>query len=147
MADKTADARPPDRLPPQMTLLRAAAFVLDTLALALFLVIPSTVASYSVAMLGPSAKAITQVWYGALAILVVATLLRDGFRRGGGSPGKRLLGLRVLTHGGEPCGYGKSIVRNLPWFVPLWNLVDLYLMVRGRPRTGDRIAGTTIIEE
>jgi len=132
---------------PQMTLLRTAAFILDTLTLSLILVIPATVASYSVAMIGGSTKAITLVWYGALAVLVLGTLLRDGIRQGGGSPGKRLLGLRVLNRSGGPCGYAGSLVRNLPWFVPLWNLIDLYLLLRGRRRTGDRLARTSIIEE
>jgi hypothetical protein len=47
---------------------------------------------------------------------VIAMLLRDGFR--GRSIGKHLLGLRLLTPRGEGCGYGRSVVRNIPLIIP-----------------------------
>ena len=31
--------------------------------------------------------------------------------------------------------------------VPVWNLVELGFVVAGKPRTGDRIAGTVVTEE
>jgi hypothetical protein len=31
--------------------------------------------------------------------------------------------------------------------IPLWNLVELALILAGRNRTGDRIAGTSVAEE
>jgi hypothetical protein len=59
----------------------------------------------------------------------------------------RMLGLRLLTPQGEGCGYGRSIVRNLPLIIPPWNLLEAALVVAGRARTGDRIARTIVTEE
>ena len=42
-----------------------------------------------------------------------------------------------------------SVVRNLPLLVPGWNLLELLAVMR-RPdgrRLGDRLAGTTLLEE
>jgi uncharacterized RDD family membrane protein YckC len=129
----------------QTTLLRVGAFLTDALTIAILLVLPSSIASYAMAWIGGSARSIQLVWYIALAILIVAILFRDGYH--GRSPGKRLLGLRILTPRGERCGYFRSIVRNLPLVIPAWNLLELVLVIRGRPRTGDRIANTTVTEE
>ena len=97
------------------------------------------------AWIGGSVKAIQIVWFVALATLMLAILLRDGFR--GRSIGKHLLGLRLITPRGDHCGFGRSIVRNLPVIIPLWNLIETFLVLRGKPRTGDRIANTTVTEE
>jgi len=85
------------------------------------------------------------VWVACVAIIAIAILLRDGVR--GRSIGKQLLGLRMITPRGEKCGYLRSIVRNLPLLIPGWNLVEVVLVLAGKPRTGDRIARTTIAEE
>ena len=129
----------------QTTLLRVAAFLVDALSISVVLILPAAGVSYALAWIGGSVKGIQIVWWAALAVLFLAILLRDGFR--GRSPGKRMLGLRMITPGGERCGYGRSIVRNIPLLVPLWNLVELVLVLAGRPRTGDRIARTTVTEE
>ena len=60
------------------------------------------------AWIGGSAKAIQIVWWVALGILVIGILIRDGYH--GRSPGKRLLGLRLVTPRGEGCGYAGGIV-------------------------------------
>ena len=129
----------------QTTLLRIGAFLTDALTTAIVLILPSSIASYSMAWIGGSVKAIQIVWYVAVAILLVAILLRDGYH--GRSPGKRLLGLRIKTPVGERCGYGRSVMRNLPLIIPGWNIVELILVIAGRPRTGDRIARTIVMEE
>lgn len=129
----------------QTTLLRIAAFLVDALTMSLVLVLPASLASYATAWIGGSVKAIQIVWYVALGILMTGMLMRDGFH--GRSPGKRLLGLRLLTPRGEGCGYGRSLARNLPLIVPLWNLIEVVLVVAGKPRTGDRLAKTTVTEE
>jgi uncharacterized RDD family membrane protein YckC len=85
------------------------------------------------------------VWWAALAFLMVAMLVRDGYR--GRSIGKQLLGLRLLTPNGEGCGWFRSFIRNLPLLIPVWNLVEVVLVLMGKPRTGDRIARTTVTEE
>jgi uncharacterized RDD family membrane protein YckC len=78
-------------------------------------------------------------------VLMLAMLLRDGFRRR--SIGKQLLGLRLLTPRGEGCGYVRSFIRNLPLVVPGWNVLELILVLAGKARTGDRLARTTVTEE
>lgn len=129
----------------QTTLLRVAAFLVDALSMSLILILPASAVSYAMAWIGGSVKVIQIVWWVALGILLVATLLRDGVR--GRSMGKRLLGLRLITPKGERCGYGRSVLRNLPLVIPPWNLLELLLVLAGRPRTGDRIARTTVAEE
>lgn len=129
----------------QTTLLRIAAFLVDTLSIAVILILPASLVSYALAWIGGSVKGIQIVWWVALAILLVFILLRDGFR--GRSFGKQLLGLRLITRTGEPCGFTRSLIRNVPLLIPLWNVVEAVLVVAAKPRTGDRIAGTTVAEE
>ena len=129
---------------PQTKLLRIAAFLVDALTIAIILILPASIASYALTW-ASSPKGIQLVWWGALAILMIAMLFRDGYR--GRSIGKQLLGLRLLTPRGEGCGYGRSLLRNLPLILPPWNVIEVVLVVAGRPRTGDRIARTHVTEE
>jgi uncharacterized RDD family membrane protein YckC len=129
----------------QTTLLRIAAFLVDALSLSIVLILPASVVSYSMAWVGGSVKAISIVWFVALTILVVGLLIRDGYR--GRSIGKQMLGLRLVTPRGEGCGYIRSIARNLPLIVPVWNVLEVILVIAGRSRTGDRLARTTVTEE
>ena len=129
----------------QTTLLRIAAFVTDALSVSVILILPASIASYAMAWIGGSAKAIQIVWYVAVFILMMALLVRDGYR--GRSPGKRLLGLRIVTPHSERCGYVRSVARNVPLIVPGWNLLEAILVISGKPRTGDRIAKTVVTEE
>ena len=129
----------------QTVLLRVAAFLVDALSISLILILPASAISYGMAWIGGSSNAIQIVWWAALAILILAILLRDGFR--GRSLGKQILGLRTLTRSGKACGYVRSVIRNAPLIVPVWNLLELVLVLAGRSRTGDRIARTTVAEE
>lgn len=129
----------------QTTLLRVAAFLIDALFISLLLILPASGISYAMAWIGGSVKAIQIVWWVALAVLVFAILFRDGFR--GRSPGKQILGLRTISPGGRGCGYVRSAIRNTPLIIPVWNLLELLLVLAGRNRTGDRIARTTVAEE
>ncbi|HUP61464.1 MAG TPA: RDD family protein [Thermoanaerobaculia bacterium] len=128
----------------QTRLLRIAAFLVDALSISLVLILPGAIVSYAMTWTG-SPKGIQLVWWAALAILIVAMLLRDGYR--GRSLGKHLLGLRLITPRGEYCGWGRSVARNVPLIVPGWNLVEVVLVLLGKPRTGDRIAKTMVTEE
>jgi uncharacterized RDD family membrane protein YckC len=129
----------------QTKLLRIAAFLVDALSIALALIVPASLASYALAWIGGSIKAIQIVWWIALGILAILLLVRDGYH--GRSPGKRLLGLRLVTPRGEGAGYVRSVIRNLPLIVPLWNLIEMGCVLAGKSRTGDRIARTTVTEE
>ena len=128
----------------QTRLLRIAAFLVDALTLALILILPAAAISYGMTWSG-SPRGIQLVWWAALAVLILAMLLRDGYR--GRSIGKQLLGLRLVTPTGDGCGWFRSFFRNLPLMIPPWNLIELVLVLMGRPRTGDRIARTTVTEE
>lgn len=128
----------------QTKLLRIAAFLVDALSIAIILILPASVVSYGMTW-SSSPRGIQLVWWVALGILMLAMLLRDGFRRR--SIGKQLLGLRVLTPKGEGCGYFRSLLRNAPLVIPGWNLLEVVLVLAGRARTGDRLAKTTVTEE
>jgi uncharacterized RDD family membrane protein YckC len=129
---------------PQTKLLRIAAFLVDALSIAIILVLPASLVSYAMTWT-TTPKGIQLVWWAALFILMMAMLFRDGFRRR--SIGKQLLGLRLLTPHGEGCGYGRSFIRNLPLIIPGWNVLEVILVLLGKPRTGDRIAKTMVTEE
>lgn len=128
-------------------LLRVAAFVVDTLSLAMLLILPASLLSYAFVFFGRSIKSISIIWYAALLVLFAGILLRDGYR--GRSPGKRLLGLRLLTPGNRPCSYARSVLRNLPILIPGLNVIEMLLVLFGTQsrRTGDRLAGTAVVEE
>ncbi len=69
----------------------------------------------------------------------------------GGSPGKLLLGLRVVDKQGAKAGVGRSLGRSLlwivdaaPWFVPLVGPITA-LTSSGHRRIGDMAAGTHVV--
>jgi uncharacterized RDD family membrane protein YckC len=129
----------------QTTLLRIAAFLVDALSIALLLVLPAALVSYTLAWIGGEINAIQIVWYVALTIVIVGMLFRDGWR--GRSLGKQILGLRLITPNERPCGYLRSVARNAGLIVPGLNLVEVILVVVGKRRIGDKIAKTTVTEE
>jgi len=129
----------------QTVLLRVAAFLVDALTMAVVLILPASLVSYTLAWVGGAVEAIAIVWMAALALLFIGLLIRDGYR--GRSIGKQMLGLRLLTPSGEGCGWGRSVARNLPLIIPVWNLLEAGLVISGRARTGDRIARTSVTEE
>ena len=128
----------------QTRLLRIAAFLVDALTIAIILVLPASIVSYGMTWTG-SPRYIQLVWWIALGILMIAMLVRDGYR--GRSIGKQLLGLRLITPRGEGCGYMRSFVRNFPLIIPGWNLLEVILVIFGKRRTGDRLGRTNVTEE
>ncbi|HET7712332.1 MAG TPA: RDD family protein [Thermoanaerobaculia bacterium] len=99
----------------QTLLLRVAAFLADALMISIILIIPASAVSYGMAWFAGSER-VQIVWFVALGIFLCFMLLRDGYR--GRSPGKHLLGLRVVTPTGDACSYFRSAVRNLPIALP-----------------------------
>jgi len=86
---------------------------------------------------------------GILSVLVIWCLFacKDGFR--GFSPGKWLLGLRVLdARTREPAGFRASFKRNIPLVLPIVNWIAI-LVIAGQigrgPRLGDGWAKTMVI--
>jgi uncharacterized RDD family membrane protein YckC len=129
----------------QTTLLRIAAFLVDALSISLVLVLPAALLSYTLAWIGGEIKAIQIVWFVALGIVMLGMLFRDGWR--GRSLGKQILGLRLVTPNERPCGYLRSLVRNVGLVVPGWNVIEVVLVIAGKRRIGDKIAKTTVTEE
>jgi uncharacterized RDD family membrane protein YckC len=93
-------------------------------------------------------------------LLCLYWLFRDAF--GGRSIGKRLTGTQVVRVDGRPIGAGQSVVRNLLYLpmlllaIPVlgdlaWGIVaafailDDVLVLAGRRRLGDHLAGTVVV--
>ena len=84
----------------------------------------------------------------ALVMMLYIVILEAG----GGTPGKRMLGMRIVSaqDGGAP-GLGKSIIRNLLRFVdmlPFAYLLGVILIASSdtKQRLGDRAAGTYVVK-
>lgn len=125
--------------------MRVAAFGVD-----LILVAGSPLLLASAIVLGvhAAARESTGLDEGFRAAQVVAVglfLFRDA---GGGSPGKKLFGLRLIRAGGGAAGGLQSFLRNGTLLIPGWNLIELASLVRRRDgrRPGDRAAGTALVE-
>lgn len=131
----------------QVAILRVLAFAIDALGMLFLLILPATIISYGIVFTFDSPSAVARVWRVGLVLFLCGILVRDAWR--GRSPGKRLLGLVVLTANGPGCGPVRSIVRNLPLLVPGWNLVEVALLFFGRQsrRTGDLLARTRVEQE
>lgn len=68
----------------------------------------------------------------------------------GATPGKRLLGLRVVTTSGRPIGFGAAVMRNLlrvADVLPGWYLLGALVMTASPKfqRIGDWVAGTLVV--
>lgn len=77
----------------------------------------------------------------------------------GASPGKWLVGVRVADRDGGPAGLGRRVVRNVtlagapllmgvPYVGGLGVVIfasEMALVLAGRERLGDRLAGTTVV--
>ena len=67
----------------------------------------------------------------------------------GQSPGKRMLGIRVVRSDAQPLGVGTSLVRNLLRPVDIFLLLGVLVMLldRSSRRLGDLAAGTLVVRE
>lgn len=85
-------------------------------------------------------------WASCWVLLAAAMLLRDVVP--GGSPGRRVIGLRVVGPEGQTPTVGQSIRRNLPILIPGWNLLELRSLwtYPEKARSGDRWARTRVEE-
>jgi uncharacterized RDD family membrane protein YckC len=91
--------------------------------------------------------------WGALAFLFLwGYYLAFELLWNGQSPGKRLLGLRVIQAGGRPIGFAASAIRNLMRLVDLLpglygiGVLSMFIDPRAR-RLGDLAAGTLVVRE
>lgn len=133
---------------------RALAYLVDLLAIFLFWVTALLV--YSIA--GDLLRRIQEMSFGAQALSVVLFFFTGWAYDvawetawGGQTPGKRLLGLRVVGRDGAPVSFVESLVRNVlrAVEVPLLYAPGV-LMVALTPRhqrLGDLVAGTLVVKD
>lgn len=122
---------------------RALAFVIDLLLRGVILVL----LSISLSIVGNF----------GMGLFLIAVFMMEWFYpvlfevyRQGETPGKRMLGLRVLNDNGTPVGWGPSLVRNLLRavdFLPSFYGFGLASMLLSRDfkRLGDHAAGTIVV--
>ncbi len=133
--------------PPRERLwMRAAAFGVDLLLLTGGpLLVASAVVFVIAAAATEAPVGLDDGFRAAQTLAALLFLFRDA---AGGSPGKKLFGLRLIRRGGEPAGLAASFARNLLLLVPGWNLIEIAQVIRRRDgrRPGDKLAGTTLVE-
>lgn len=126
--------------------MRAAAFGVDLLLVAGGPLLAASAIVFGIAMLATEAPAgLDDGFRAAQGVAVLLFLARDA---AGGSPGKRLFGLRLIRPGGGPSGLTASLIRNLTLLLPVWNLIEIAWVIRRRDgrRPGDKLARTTLVE-
>ena len=133
--------------PPRERLwMRAAAFGVDLLLVAGGpFVVSSGIVLVILAVASEPPAGLDAGFRAAQAVAGLLFLFRDA---AGGSPGKKLFGLRLVLPGSAPAGPLASVTRNLLLLIPGWNLVEIAAVIRRRDgrRPGDRLAGTTLVE-
>jgi uncharacterized RDD family membrane protein YckC len=133
-------------LPRERLWMRIAAFGIDLLLVAGVPLLLATILDFGTLLVvaePPDWLGIT--FHGAQIVAVCLFLSRDA---GGASPGKRIFGLHLVRRDGVPSGLVASVLRNALLLVPIWNLVELLVVLRGvgTRRPGDRVAGTYLVE-
>lgn len=125
---------------------RFVAYLLDTVPFAV------GAAGWTWVWGGPLARPLTErslIGIGA-AWMGLAVLWQFAWNTAGGTPGKRLLGLRVATADGASPGVVRSALRALGWLLstPLANLGFAIALFHPQTRAlDDLIAGTYVVEE
>jgi len=127
--------------------MRAAALGIDLLVLAGLPLLVTTVVVFGI-LLGAAEPPwfLASIFRSVQVLFVVLFLLRDAVPVL--SPGKALFGLQTIKKGGGRASIADSFVRNLPLLIPIWNVVEVFAVLR-RPdgrRSGDLGAGTTVVE-
>lgn len=83
---------------------------------------------------------------GTVGVVVLYFPILEG--RFGQTPGKRLLGLRVLKEDGLPIGYKEAVLRRLSFYFEFFALDGLFALFTGkRQRAMDIVARTVVIAE
>ena len=140
-------AQPMLRVTRQYMLLRIGAFLIDALMIALILILPASLLSWVVIRSGGAMNWIARIWNVAFFLFLIGMLIRDGWRDR--SIGKLIMGLDLKIASGRSGGRRTSILRNLTLVVPILNVLEIgfVLFSEGGRRIGDRIAGTSVVEE
>ncbi|MCE5257458.1 MAG: RDD family protein [Chloroflexi bacterium] len=86
----------------------------------------------------------------ALVLIGILGIIAIAMESAGGTPGKRILGLRIIDASGNKPGLGRALIRNLLRIVdmlPIGYIVGIILVARSevKQRLGDRLAGTYVV--
>lgn len=98
----------------------------------------------------PNLALLTRFWLISLAINLPISLAYNTWFNGrrGATPGKHLLGMRIVREDGSPLGYGRAALRFLAELISLLTFGAGYLMILVHPdkrALHDLIAGTRVI--
>jgi uncharacterized RDD family membrane protein YckC len=135
---------------------RGAAIIVDTLLQAVCLLVVGLALAAGVAILGEPSQGTAVAVFAAfgLAVFVVANgyFMLFEIIWNGQTPGKRLVGLRVLREDGYPIRSVDSVVRNLvrivDWLPLLYSIGVLVMLLNRRSRRlGDFAGGTIVVRE
>jgi uncharacterized RDD family membrane protein YckC len=153
--DNTTDVETPERIRFRHHVAgpvrRAFAYLLDVFMRGIVLLVTGLLVAGTSAFDTEKGKASLGLWLLVLFVLEWGwNVLFETFWRGQ-TPGKRMLGLRVVRDG-YPVGFIDSVLRNLlraADFLPVGYLLGLLVMAGDRRfrRLGDRIAGTMVVIE
>lgn len=138
---------------------RFLAALVDTILIALLLVIVNFILIFVMSRIDPSlgAGGDAAVWLIAILGLISFVILWGYYiffemLWNGQSPGKRMVGLRVIRTDGTPMGVSESIIRNLIRlidFLPLYygvGVIAMFISHRAQ-RLGDLAANTLVVYE
>lgn len=82
-----------------------------------------------------------------LGVVFCYTVISEG--RWGQTPGKYILGLKVLKVDGMPIGYKEALLRNIPKFFGNFIIIDALIMViffgKEKQRAFDKVADTIVV--
>lgn len=128
---------------------RALAAILDTV---LVFCIELAVLFVSLAFGGASNSVFTALLIILSAVFVLGYFVLFEGLRGGQTPGKRRLGIRVVRDTGHPVTLGASVVRNLlriaDFLPPPYLIGGLFVALHPRAqRLGDLVAGTLVVRD
>lgn len=132
---------------------RVVAYVIDSLvsAVLMFVVlIPALVVLFAGIFINPALGTLIYVLLLIVSVLVMLgySLLKDGLF-GGRSPGKKLMGLKVVNvRKNTACSFKDSLLRNLTFMVPVLNIIEClmpFVDAEGL-RFGDKLAGTQVVD-
>jgi uncharacterized RDD family membrane protein YckC len=83
----------------------------------------------------------------ALGVIFCYTVVFEG--RWGRTPGKYILGLKVIKVDGTPIGYKEALLRNIPKFFGNFIIIDALIMViffgKEKQRAFDKVADTIVV--
>ena len=123
---------------------RILAFLLDVLVCAALADVAGLCVTGVIWFWSPGWRgAIPWIWAGAAALAAVGFVLRDV----SGGRAREWLGLQAIDREGHPPGIRASVRRNWPLLIPIWNLVEVWpVLRRGQAeRPSDRRSGIRIV--